>query len=251
MTSSNHDRQTLRRYLLGQLTDDEQATTEQRLLTEDDFFAELELTKDEIVEEYVAEQLAPGERAWFEQNFLASPEGKQTQGFTKVLNRYVSHHPPPTQKKLGWAEPLIEFWNRQSRLLQAATAVAVVVMVVGVFWFSRAPSPRSFAVLTLTNSPSTRSTGAKSPRVKLNEDALRLTLLLPAPATPGVRYRVELLNDKGDNKISEVAGRDTQSVSVEIPAAQLPHGDYAVTLSTINANDTVQPIPGSYYFTVE
>lgn len=250
MTLRDHDQDTARRYLLGKLTDDEQATTEQRLLTEDTFFEELEITKDELVEEYVAKQLTQAEQGWFEQNFLASSEGKQSQRFARTLKRYVSNHPPPAQREMSWVERVGAFWGAQPSLLRSAAAIAVIVIVLGIFWLSRAPSPRSIATLTLAISSSTRSSGTESPKVKLNED-VKLTLLLPTPAIPGARYRVELKNQKGETQTSEVPGQDAQSVSVGIPASQLTRGQYALTLSTISANDKAQRIPGSYYFTVE
>lgn len=250
MSLSNHDQETARQYLLGQLTDDEQQRIEERLLTEDEFFEELEITKDELVEEYRAKQLTQAEREWFGQNFLASPEGRQRQRFASTLNLYISHQLQP-QKKLSGAERFFAYWNSQPTLLRAAAAMAVLVILVGIYWVSRTPSPQSFATLTLTNSSSTRSSGTEAPKLRLQEHALKLTLMLPTPATPGERYRVELLNDKGENKTSEVAGQDAQSVTAEIPAAQLTPGQYAVTLSKVSGAGSLQRIPGSYYFTVE
>lgn len=251
MALSSHDQEATRQYLLGQLTDDEEISIEQRLLTEDDLFEELEVTKDELVEEYLANQLTESEREWFEQNFLASSEGKQFQAFARTLDRYVSNHCALPRKEPGWVERVAAFWNVQTSLLRSAAAIAVIVVVVGIFWVSRGPRPQSLASLTLNISSSTRSSGAESPKTNLKGHGLRLTLVLPVSATPGIRYRVDLINDKGETRTSEVTGQNAQSISVEIPAAQLPRGQYALTLSTLNANGTVQRIPGSYYFTVE
>jgi len=250
MALSNHDQGAVRQYLLGQLTDDEEIGIEQRLLTEDDLFEDLEVTKDELVEAYLANQLTDSEREWFEQNFLASPEGKQRQAFARILDRYVSNHPLP-QIKPSWAERVGEFWKLHTSLLRAATAIAVIVVVVGIFWVSRAPRPQNLASLTLNISSSTRSSGSESPKVNLKGNGLRLTLVLPPSATTGARYRVDIINDKGETRTSDVTGQNTQSISVEVPAAQLPVGQYAVTLSTLNAGGAGQRIPGSYYFTVE
>jgi hypothetical protein len=251
MALNNRDEETIRRYLLGKLTDDEEVIVEQRLLMENGFFEDMEVTKDELVEEYLAKQLTKKEAEWFEQHFLASPEGKQRQGFAKALNRYVVDHRLPSRQQTSLSQGFVVFWNSQPGLLRAAAAVAVVVIVAGIVWISRAPSSQTFATLTLLNTSSTRSSATESPRLRLKEDALRLTLMIPPPATPGVRYRLELMSDKGEIKSYEAPGHDAQSVSVEIPAAQLPPGQYAVTLSTINDNGNVQRIPGSYRFTVE
>ena len=50
MAVDEHEHDITRRYLLGQLTDDEAQKLEERLLSEDDFFQELELTKDELAQ---------------------------------------------------------------------------------------------------------------------------------------------------------------------------------------------------------
>jgi hypothetical protein len=250
MSLNNHDQEATRQYLLGQLTGEEEIRIEERLLTEDDLFEELEVTKDDLVEEYLANELTHTEREWFEQNFLASPEGKGRQTFARTLNRYVLNHPIP-QKKPTWSERVGLFWSVQTNLFRTATAIAVILVVVGIFWISRAPRPQNLASLTLNISSSTRSSGTESPKVKLTGDGLRLTLVLPASATPGARYRVDLINDKGETKTLYVTGQNAQSLSVEVPAAQLPVGQYAVTLSSLNADGAVQRIPGSFYFTVE
>lgn len=250
MTFGNHDQETVRHYLLGRATDDEQQKVEERLLTDDDFFDELEITKDELVEDYLAKQLTQQEREWFEQNFLASPEGKKRQAFSSALNRYVLNH-EQLKKTPGWGERLGAFWNNQPALLRVAAALAVVVIVAGIVWVSRTPAPRSFATLTLPNTTITRSSGAEVPRIKLTDDALRIKLMFPSPAAPGARYRVELLNDKGETKTPAVEGQDPQSVSVVIPAAQLNPGQYAITLSIINSDGSVQRISGGYHFIVE
>lgn len=251
MTPSNHDQATIRQYLLGQLTDLEQQKVEERLLTEDDLFEELEVSKDELVEEYLAGQLSRNEHEWFEQNLLTSPEGKQRRVFTRALNRYVLGHANEFPPAPTWFERVSAFWNSHATLLRPATAAAVVVIVVGIFWLTRSPAPHSFATLTLANVSTTRSIGDDSPKVRFNEDVLRIILKLPEPAAPGARYRVELADDKGGTRTQEVAGHDPQSVLVEFPAAQLPRGQYAITLSTISAGGNPVRIPGSYYFTVE
>jgi len=251
MALNNPDEETIRRYLLGKLTDDEEAITEQRLLTEDGFFEDMEVMKDELVEEYLARQLTKEEAEWFEKNFLASPEGEQRHGFAKVLNRYVVAHRLPSKQNPALSQRRLGFWNSQPGLLRAAAAIAVVVIVAGIVWISRAPSPQTFATLTLLNTSSTRSSGTESPKLRLKEDALKLTLILPASAPSVSRYRLEVTNDKDETKSYEAPGQNGQSISVDIPAAQLPPGQYAVTLSAISDNGNAQRVPGSYRFTVE
>ena len=246
----DHDPETVRKYLLGQLNDDQQQTFEQRLLTEDELTQELDVITEELVDEYLSEQLTTKESEWFEQHYLASPQGKQSQRFATTFHRYISDNLTET-KKTGWAERLTAFWNRQAVPVRAVAALAVVVIVVGIFWLARTPSPQSFATLTLTNSMITRSSGVELARIRFKEDVLRINLMLDPPATSDVRYRAELIDGSGQIRTVEPIRQDVRSVSVEIPGTWLVRGQYAINLSKITSDDTAQRIPGSYQFIIE
>lgn len=242
------DSNTVRKYLLGQLTDGEQQNLEQRFLTEDELNQELEVTTEELVDEYLAQQLTKGEAKWFEEHFLASPQGKQSQKFARTFQRYFSSK---ERTERSWSEQLWAFWNRQAMPLRAVAGLAIVVIVVGVFWFSRTPAPRSLATITLTNLPITRSGGDEVARIKFKEDALRVNLVLPGTAAPGVRYQAELIDGSARTRTLEPIKQDAASVAVEIPASLLAPGQYAITLTSIASDNAAQRIPGNYQFIIE
>lgn len=246
----DHDPETARKYLLGQLSDDQQSSFEQRLLSEDELSQEFDVTTEELVEDYLDRRLTQQESEWFEQNFLASPEGKRSHRFASTFHRYISNNQDKIKKRT-WADRLAAFWTSRAVPLRAIATLAIVVIVVGIFWYSRTPSPRSFATLTLTNSPITRSGGEEVPRIKFREDALRVNLVLPATATPAASYRAELIDGSGQNRTIERIGQDARSVSVQVPASWLTPGQYAITLSTLTSDNTPQRIPGSYQFVIE
>jgi hypothetical protein len=77
---------------------------------------------------------------------------------------------------------------------------------------------------------------------------LRITLVLPESSPSASSYRVEAVD--GINTLS-VAGSNSNSVSVTIPAAQLRRGQYALRLYAIKTDGTEERIPGNYFFTVE
>ena len=250
MALSEHDHDITRRYLLGQLTDDEEQKLEERLLSEDDLYREVELTKDELAQEYASGELTSKERKWLQENFLASPEGKQKQEFAKTFDQYVSNHRPQHQNRLSLIEWLRNLWNTQPQLLRAATTAAVLVIAIGVYLAIRTPTPRTFASLTVTANSGTRSTApGPTQRVKLREDALKLTLVLPQAASPGSTYRVEVSGDV--TRTYDTRAQDTQSISVQIPAAELPRGPYSATVSTLDANGNAHRLPDNYTFIVE
>src|SRR5436305_10569116 len=81
----------LRQYLLGDLTGEARQRVEQRLLTEPDFLEELLLGEEELVDDYVGDELSGDERLKFERHFLSTPERRRQLGFAMALSRYVSN----------------------------------------------------------------------------------------------------------------------------------------------------------------
>ena len=251
MALFDHDTETVRKYLLGQLTDEQQQVFEQRLLTEAELTQEFEVTSEELVDEYLGEGLTQKEAEWFEQHFLASPDGKRSQEFATSFHRYISHNPVETRKGT-WAERLAAFWKNQAVPVRAVAALALVIVVVGgIFWLARTPAPQSFATITLRSSSITRSGDVEVASVKFKEDALRINLILESPAASGIRYRAELIDGRGQIRTLEPIRQDAQSVELEIPSTWLTSGQYAINLSTISSDNTPQRIPGSYRFIIE
>jgi hypothetical protein len=240
----------IRLYLLGQLTDEEKRQEiEQRLLSDQEFFEELEVAEEELIDDYLAGQLTEDERGRFEQYFHANPERRQKLRFARSLNRYV--------RTVGSRQNIrAPFWSHflgtKNWVLPAAT-IAVIVIVASIFLFSRQRTPSTIATLTLTISATTRGEGTQATKVTLplNADVLRLRLKLPETSNPARRYRVELLRENGETETLPTAGQDGQSVVVEIPAAHLSRGQYALNVFVAKPNGTNERINGSYYFTVE
>jgi len=75
--------------------------------------------------------------------------------------------------------------------------------------------------------------------------------MLPQQSPLAARYRVELENNNGVSKSVEVVEKDAQSVLIDIPAAHLARGQYALKLFAIQTDGTEQRINGSYFFIIE
>ncbi len=129
------DEQLIRRYLLRQLDDHEQQQIEERLMTDDDFFAHVLLIEDEMVEGYVWDELPSTERARFEQTLLLTPEGQQQVTFNATLKQYIAKQPKaipaikPSESKSWWAT-FAAFWQSQKPL--AALSMATVALLLAV-----------------------------------------------------------------------------------------------------------------------
>lgn len=248
-------------YLLQELPEDESRRFEDECFARDDWPAQISLVEEDLIDGYLRGDLTPEQRLRFEQNYLTTSARMEHARTAAALLRHVDEHSdngftvpaPPTRQT--WSERLRAFWNGRTWAPQAALVCTVLVVAASVWWVFR-PQLRPqlrIATLTLTDSRNNRAEGAQARSVKLPPDvgALRVTLMLPVQPAQGGRYRVELENIDGGTKKLEVVGQDAQSITVEIAAAQLTRGQYALKLFIVKADSTEQPITDSYFFTVE
>jgi hypothetical protein len=78
------------RYLLGQMTEEEQQQVEERYIGHDEFFERLLVVEDELIDRYVRDQLSDQEREHFERYFLSTPTRRKRMEFAETLNYYSS-----------------------------------------------------------------------------------------------------------------------------------------------------------------
>ena len=91
MTLNLNDQNTIRRYLLGEVTEEgELRLVEERLLTDDEYFEEIAVIEDELIDQYVSGSLNPGEQEKIESHFLATAERRRKLRFAQALRKYVS-----------------------------------------------------------------------------------------------------------------------------------------------------------------
>lgn len=209
----------------------------------------MELSKEELIEEYRDGELALDDRQRFGTGYLASPEGKLDYTFAMALD--CLEKPAPVPKPSGFFEQLGSIFAAQ-RLKFAGVGLSAVLVLVVAGLFLRS-GPQKTLALTLTSTAARRNASEpKIQRVTVNNDVseLRITLTLPEPATQPTNYRVEL-DDRRQTKDVTLAGQDTNSVIAVIPASQLPAGYYALRLYAVQTDGKEQRIPGDYYFMVD
>ena len=118
MNLENHSM--IKRYLLGELTQEGQQQIEERLLRDSDYFEHLQLCEDELVDEYVRGGLPPDEQRRFDNHFLSTPERHEKLRFARALRRYVS--------AAVEAEPATTARSARSQLLSASLRGRLPVM---------------------------------------------------------------------------------------------------------------------------
>lgn len=147
MALDSQDRQEIRLYLLGQLEPELRSQrVEERMLTESDYYEELIIIEDEVIEEYVAGRLTPDERVSFEQHFLSAPERVRKLRFARLFSDYVAAAPvaqtPPARARVRLPALLRPLFAAPFRA--AATVAAVLVVCSLPVWmaYRDRPDPR-------------------------------------------------------------------------------------------------------------
>lgn len=96
----------LRRYLLGQMSEGEEARVEQAYLASDERLEELRAREDELIEDYLAGSLEPLERDRFERLFLAAPARLERMLFLRALRDRAAGprvaSPAPARAAVSW-----------------------------------------------------------------------------------------------------------------------------------------------------
>src|SRR6266550_3787685 len=72
MESQSQDDKLITRYLLGELTEDEQTTLEERAFSDRDYFQQVRAVEKDLIDEYARGELSGPARQAFEQRFVAS-----------------------------------------------------------------------------------------------------------------------------------------------------------------------------------
>src|SRR5262245_48171266 len=90
MRSEPIDEALLVKYLLGTLTEKEQAGLEDRAFADPDFLVAVEATEADLIDAYVRGDFSETERRSFEQRFLVSPERRKKVAFARDLARVTA-----------------------------------------------------------------------------------------------------------------------------------------------------------------
>jgi hypothetical protein len=126
------DERLIRQYLLDELSEEEQAKVQDRLLCDRQFFDRLVVEENELMDDYLKGALTRQREEKFESYFLASPERRQKLRFAKALKKRISEE--------ALSKPRIEGSLRRKHLFGlkgfslpsfAAGAVAALIFVVG------------------------------------------------------------------------------------------------------------------------
>lgn len=131
--AQNLDRQELAiRYLLGDLSEEEEKDIGRRYLSESTAAEDLEIAEDELIDRYVRNELEARDASRFEEMLVSSPRLRERVEFAKILVKRVSSESPlpavtpgsaggskPRKKKRGGFFPWGGFWGTTTGMAPA------------------------------------------------------------------------------------------------------------------------------------
>ena len=141
------DRQELAiRYLLGDLSEEEETTIGRRYLSESETSEELEIAEDELIDRYVRSELSAKDSSRFEKMVRSSPRLRERVEFAKILVKRVSSEAPvaavtpgsaggskPRKQKGGGLLPWGGFWGTTTGMapaLRFALSASVILILI-------------------------------------------------------------------------------------------------------------------------
>ncbi|HSL20150.1 MAG TPA: hypothetical protein VK886_01350 [Vicinamibacterales bacterium] len=225
----------LRRYLLGKSPADVQESIEGRLFSDDRIFWEhLCIVEDEIIDDYVNEQLNPQEVQGFEQRFLSTDERRRKLEFARLLRSYVDAE--SSRGAAGWRS----LGRRVSAPAWAfAAAVTLVLLLPAAVWqFGPANSQRELSAWLTPGL--VRDVGGQVARVRVPADRALVRLRLETE-DEYPRYRATLYDAEGPeiwshNGVDAAVVDGRRAVALVLPAILLDSRDYYVRLHGVSAN---------------
>jgi hypothetical protein len=262
MSLQNGRTDSIKRYLLGELSQHEQEEIEQLLMSDDELYQELLFAEDDLIDDYIFDKLPEAERSKFKQRFLRVPELRQSVGFTAALRKHAQQTAPRTVAEKP-APPSL-FDKLKKFFMQPAVAVAFATVLLAVLainvWLIRQNSDLKQRVAQLEAGPSVprntdlqqRLASAQSRNEQLSAELLQKKELLaeatrklelaqqqqpsPTPRSGGGVLAITLtsgfVRESGQwPKFSLTA--DTKTVSFRLDLASNDYANYEAALQTL------------------
>ena len=130
------DQQLIKRYLLGELGEEEQATVQDRMLCDRVFFDRLRLEENELMDDYLSGALTGESRERFKSYFLAAPERLEQLRFAKALKKRASESATPKPDSDAAPRPKSLFSLGGSTLIRLAAGAAVLLLLLLSGWLA-------------------------------------------------------------------------------------------------------------------
>ena len=137
MAADLNNEKLIARYLLGELSEEQQIEIEDRAFADKEYFASITEVENDLIDEYVRHELSDSDRRKFESRFLASAERRKRVEFAKAFARVPSEAPAPEKTVVpqwSWRESLYAFISGLNPAARFALVAAMLILLVGGAW---------------------------------------------------------------------------------------------------------------------
>lgn len=134
MAADLNNEKLISRYLLGELSEEQQVEIEDRAFADKDYLASITAVENDLIDEYVRHELSEVDRRKFESRFLASAERRKRVEFAKALSRVPAVAKKTQPASWSWRESLYAFISGLNPAARFAIAAAMLVLLVGGAW---------------------------------------------------------------------------------------------------------------------
>lgn len=266
--------QRFREYLLGRLAGETREEFEAQLLTDNELYEELVIAEDELVDDYLRDELSPADRENFESHFAAAPEHHEKVRFARALKRYVkaralsqrsadvlSAEKSETLARVAEPQkkrPLLSFLPFQNPIVSYSLAAAMVLVVVGVGWIAWKnlinPPRDQGQVLAVTLTPGLQRSEGETKRLTISSDIGTVRLQLILPENRYESYQATLLDFDGrtlttKTNLKPETANGQPATFFDVLADLMSPGDYRVRLSGVASGGNVESV-ASYSFRI-
>lgn len=239
------DDELLRRFLLGELTGEDEAVLEARLIQDGDLFERAEAMEADLLEEYAHGGLSAGQRAHLESHLASSPATRSQLAMVRGLGKAADGSLPERRILTGpWGrKELSQPWMR------ALAAAAMIAIAVPSVWLAtktghlparveqqahETPAPAATPIPRPTPTP----TPTPTPDVEIAQTPAPEPSPEPTPEIQPAAWILDIalsstLRSAGEVLEKELPPADTQraEIHLSLPESYADHGSYEVTLS--------------------
>jgi hypothetical protein len=245
-TAETLDDALLRRYLLGEATEDEESRVERHLLTAAAGLENLEMAEDDLIEACARGDLPEAERKRVLAGLAASSAGRARLALARDL-AYVADGEPGTLVNLRAPAPRRPWsgWRLQVAALAAALVLAVAT---GGVWRAMHPGRSALSPAVFELSMAAERGSARMPELKVPSGSPRVELRLALDEHETYRAYRAVLRDAAGRAVASARGLALQrtptgpEIVLDLPAADLPPGRYEVAVQGERARGPIEDV---------
>jgi hypothetical protein len=127
------DETVLRKYLLGDMSPEEQEEIELWLMSNEDAYCLLEAAEDDLIDDSFAGRLAPRDLDRFQNHFLVAPERQRKLQFSRTFRLAIDAAAQPVRLEFPSRPGLLDFLRFRPAFVYATSAL-IVILLTGNVW---------------------------------------------------------------------------------------------------------------------